>query len=264
MFPSITIFGKMITSYTILVLIAVFVVGIAIIKRGQKYKIDDNEMIVLLLIASIGIVVGGHLLFGLVNIKLIINVITKFYKITSFGMFIECVKEIFGGQVFYGGLLGGLAFGYLYLKKKHKDINLYSYIITPFIPLFHFFGRIGCFLSGCCYGIESKFGFTYTQALVPSANGVSRFPVQLLEAAFNLILFIVLLTLQKKQKLKNNTLPVYLISYAIGRFFIEFLRGDTYRGIWLGLSTSQIISILILLSTTIYLIFKNKPRVSKN
>ena len=109
---------------------------------------------------------------------------------------IRFVVEYFGGQVFYGGLLGGIAGAVVYAKcARLEGFPDYADTVAPAIPLFHFFGRIGCFLGGCCYGIESDFGFVFTNAVVQSANGVRRFPVQLFESGFNLLLFIFLILL---------------------------------------------------------------------
>ena len=210
MFPYVMIGDKMITGYMIMTLIGIFVMGIFCVRKAIQYHTDDNDMIVLLLIAAIGAFLGSHILYGIVNINLIIKVLTHLNRITSFEILVNCFIEIFGGAVFYGGLLGGLLAGFIYVKKKHLDTKLYSYIVAPAIPLFHMFGRIGCFLSGCCYGIESKFGFTFTHSLVESANGVSRFPVQLVEAFCNLLLFLLLYILQKKDKCRNSLLALSL------------------------------------------------------
>lgn len=140
----------------------------------------------------------------------------------------------------------------------------YSDICTPIIPLFHCFGRIGCFLGGCCYGIESSFGFTvHNNILNPSINDVQRFPVQLLEAALNLILYFILFYLFKNNKFKGKLIAVYLILYSIIRFFDEFLRADEYRGFLFGLSTSQIISILIFVGSFAFLLL-NYLKIKKS
>ena len=120
-------------------------------------------------------------------------------------------------------------------------------------PLFHTFGRIGCFLGGCCYGIPCDFGFVYTQNPIAMANGVRRFPVQLLEALFCFFLFLLLFSLFRRGRCKNRLLALYLGIYSVGRFFLEYLRGDDYRGFLWGLSTSQLISILLLTGVLLYL-----------
>ena len=85
---------------------------------------------------------------------------------------------------------------------------------------------------------------------------MNRFPVQLFEAGFNLVLFLVLWLLLSKNRLKTHLLSVYLIAYPIGRFGFEFLRGDEYRGFLFGLSTSQFISILMIAGTVGYEIYR--------
>ena len=94
--------------------------------------------------------------------------------------------------------------------------------------------------------MESPFGFVYTNSLAPEANGVSRFPVQLVEAAANFLLAICMLWLFHKKKLKKGRLIlVYGLSYPVIRFILEFWRGDQIRGIFFGLSTSQWISLAV-------------------
>lgn len=256
MFPYIELFNKKISLYTICALVGILISGYLICKNTRKRGHDDNDMITLLLISVIGVFLGGHLLYGITNINLIIKVITNFNKIGSFTDFLSILMTIFGGSVYYGGLIGGLLIGFIYMKKKKLPIDEFSDIIAPFIPLFHMFGRIGCFLVGCCYGIESKIGFVYHHSAVPLADGVVRFPIQLVEAFYNLILFIILKNLFDKEKFKGKLLYIYLLLYSVGRFILEFFRGDMYRGFVLGLSTSQFISILIFILALTILIIK--------
>ena len=127
------------------------------------------------------------------------------------------------------------------------------------VPLFHAFGRVGCFLGGCCYGIESEFGFTtHTNTNIPSINGVNRFPVQLLESGCNLIIFFILLTLFRKRIMEKRLIWIYLLIYPVVRFCDEFLRGDVYRGFLLGLSTSQWVSIILFGVAVVVLVRKGK------
>ena len=78
------------------------------------------------------------------------------------------------------------------------------------------------FLGGCCYGIPSVWGVTYRHSPVVEANGISWFPVQLVEAGWNLILFLLLSRLLRQGK--GRLLPLYLALYAPARFLLEFLR----------------------------------------
>lgn len=246
MLPTINILGHDLSMYAICACIGILLALLFTAKVAKRFKVDDNDILSLGLFSAIGVIIGGHLLYGLTNFHLIIELFQKFDQIKSFGMFFNCLVVIFGGQVFYGGLIGGLIAGYIYLKKTKKDASLYAYIIAPAIPLFHGFGRIGCFCGGCCYGKPCPIhglGITYHNAPIPEANGVPRIPIQLIEAACNFILFFVLYQLQKKGKCRNTLMFIYLLVYSIIRFVDEFFRGDTYRGFVGPFSTSQIISI---------------------
>lgn len=264
MLPYLNIFGAEISTYMLCALIGILVSGFYVCRTAKKRGHDNNDYIIFMLVFACGTLVGGHILFGITKFPVIIELFSNWSKyIKNFEDFVNCMSIIFGGSVFYGGLLGGMAVGIIYGRKKKLDLSEYSDICAPMVPLFHFFGRIGCFLGGCCYGIESPFGFTvHGNELVPTINDVQRFPVQLLEAGLNLALFFVLAHLLNKNKLKGGLFAVYLVTYSIIRFFDEFLRGDSYRGFLFGISTSQIISILIFIGAVIFLVVRNKKKSS--
>lgn len=245
MFPSFELFGKTISTYSVAAAVgavsAVLVSYFAAEKKGR----DGVSVIIMLLIAFASGLVGAHILYGIVNYRLIWTAFNNLDKLTSFGVFWSWLYEIFGGAVFYGGLITGIMGGAIYLKAAHKEFSWHADIGAFAIPLLHGFGRIGCFLSGCCYGVESEIGFTYTHSIVESANGVTRFPIQLVESGANFIIFALLFSLFMRDKLKGKLLPLYLVIYPVCRFVLEFFRGDEYRGFVGPLSTSQWISTVL-------------------
>ena len=244
MYPFITVLGRTTGIYQIAMLAGIFAAGIYVTHVSKKNGYDENDGIIFLLIISAGVLAGGHILYSIVNYEILIKVIKSIHVIDSFKNFLNAVYLVWGGNIFYGGLLGGIFTAAIIFKKRPK----YKYlpdIVTPAIPLFHFFGRTGCFFAGCCFGIESAFGFTFSHSIMEEANGINRFPVQLAEALLNLLLFIVLDTLRRKNIFKQNLVYLYLLFYSVARFFLEFLRGDEYRGFIFSLSTSQIISLLV-------------------
>lgn len=157
----------------------------------------------------------------------------------------EYASAVLGsGFVFYGGLIGGLL-GLLFTRAVHK-INAREYIkvIIPAVPLAHGFGRIGCHLAGCCYGFsyEGLLRITYKNPLLP-IYGTHRFPVQLLEAGINFILAAVTAIMVYKGKISSKALHLYLLTYSLARFLLEYLRYDTAeRGGFGPFTTSQWIS----------------------
>jgi len=258
MFPSLDINGRIISPYSIATIVAILSAGFIGMRMSKKRGIRDVDMLILMLVAAIGVILGGHLLFGIVTMINNREVLPEiFARVDSFETFGRVFFTIFGGSVFYGGLLGGIAAGMIYIKRKKLDAGAYADVMALVAPLFHSIGRIGCFLGGCCFGVEWEYGFTYHHSLAEAANGVPRFPVQLLEAAWIFAVFVLVYALFKRERFKNRLFCIYLTAYAPGRFFIEFLRGDEVRGLYGGLSTSQIISVLVLAGAIA--IFVKKP-----
>lgn len=166
------------------------------------------------------------------------------------------------GIVFYGGLIGFILSFLLICKIWNKKID-YGVVdlIAVCMPLFHSFARLGCFFAGCCYGIESDswLSVRYTTRLYEETFTALRLPIQLIEAFVNILIFIILLFLLYKGKFRSHLLKVYLLMYATARIMLEFFRGDIVRGVWSGISLSQFISALIIISCTSLLIIK-KPK----
>ena len=91
-------------------------------------------------------------------------------------------KYLSGGFVFYGGLLGGLAGAWLFCKQRRLSFDTLGRDLVPALPLFHAFGRVGCFLAGCCYGIPAPAGWlgvTFPASAIEAPSGVPLLPVQL-------------------------------------------------------------------------------------
>ena len=151
------------------------------------------------------------------------------------------------GFVVYGGIIGGALTIYGFCKIKKIDMLSYLDLMIPSVALAQGFGRIGCFLAGCCYGKEtdSWLGVVFTDSDF-APNGVKVLPTQLFMAGGDILLMAVLLWYAAKRPLRGRTSALYLILYSIGRFAIEFLRNDD-RGTVGMLSTSQFIAIFTLM-----------------
>ena len=257
--------GKQFSMYMIMAFIGIIASAIYLYfsTRGKNYRRD--HFLEIFAFALIGALIGGHLLYFFTRIDTLIMLIKNDYPFfKSWDHFTDAARTLFGGGVFYGGLFGGILGAYLYCRSSKIDFDLHASAFTPAVPLFHTFGRIGCFMGGCCYGIECESGvrFPYSMTADPEKT---YFPIQLVEAAFNLVLFIFLLVLFIKKKPKKvNLLMIYLPVYAAGRFIIEFFRGDSVRGIYFGLSTSQWISIAVIAVSAIIIIKKTSGKHTSN
>lgn len=245
MIPNFVLFGKVISVYMLTALAGILVILYFTYHEAQKNGLDEIHMLYMMLFSMIGVGIGGHILYGITNFNKIVWLIKNIGSIPSWKALWDHIIIIFGGSVFYGGLIGGILVALLYIRKQRIDLGAYADIAATSIPLFHTFGRVGCFLSGCCFGIPWEHGCTYHYSAVAEANFIPRFPVQLVEAALNLTLFFAMFRCMKTHRLKHHLLHLYLLVYPIYRFALEFLRGDEYRGFLWGLSTSQIISIIV-------------------
>lgn len=187
-------------------------------------------------------------LFGMLGAKLLYLFVARdeiqWHMIGNKQYFTSLMRS---GFVYYGGLIFGLLSLFL-VKKIHKfDVFSFAGYALPCLPVIHGFGRIGCHLSGCCYGrpYEGLGAVTYTDSIA-APNGIPLFPVQLTEAVCNFVLAGILLLYSKKTKDINRVLYVYLMAYGVLRFVLEFLRYDSKERGYFGMfSTSQWISLVM-------------------
>lgn len=165
------------------------------------------------------------------------------------------MKDFANGFVVYGGLIGGILTAIVYCKIKKTDFLDCFDIAAPLIALAQFFGRIGCFLAGCCYGqpTDSPLAVVFHDSFYAPVD-VPLFPIQLVSAVLNLINFLLLSYLWDRKIKKGAVGAVYIITYSVGRFVLEFFRGDLERGSVGTLSTSQFISIFTVIIGIVFLI----------
>ena len=116
-------------------------------------------------------------------------------------------------------------------------------------------------MGGCCYGVEAGWGPVFYDSPIWMANGVHRVPIQLFEAVGNACIFSLLLALFVKDRLRGRLIAVYGISYGVLRFVDEFWRGDAYRGVWGPFSTSQWISLLVVVASVALLVVLHRRNV---
>lgn len=216
-------------------MIAIGVLACVIMGTYRAKKKDMNpESVIDITIISV--------LLGFVGAKLL-------YVIVEFKTFLVDPFSVLGGEGFvvYGGIIAGVLAAMVYCRIKKLVFLEYFDLLAPSIAIAQGFGRIGCFLAGCCYGhvTDGPLGVMFPDnSLAPS--GVKVLPTQMFSAAGDFLIMAILLVFARKSKHKGQVGAMYLLLYGVGRFMIEFLRGDERGGI-LGLSTSQFISIFIVI-----------------
>lgn len=180
------------------------------------------------------------------------------YVITRWDYFSKNLVEIFyfweGGLVFYGGFLGGVLAFYIFTKKYKLPFLLTVDLAVPALAIAHFFGRLGCFFAGCCFGkacdTQLPWGIVFNNPMSLAPQGIPLHPTQLYDALNALVIFTVVMVNRRYKKFIGQQLCIYMILYSIGRSIVEIYRGDSIRGFVIDpyLSTSQFISIFIFLS----------------
>ena len=168
------------------------------------------------------------------------------------------------GGVFYGGLIAAILAGYILMRRYKLPWWKTADACAPGIAIGNFFGRQGCFAAGCCWGKPTSmpWGVKFSELgheITGVPIGVSLHPTQLYESFAMLIVFGFLLWLHKRRIFDGQVILFYALLYSIVRFSIEFFRDDPRGDVFgltsaTGLSTSQLISLVIGIGALILLI----------
>ncbi len=184
-----------------------------------------------------------------------------FYVFLNLGYYIqqplEIIKLYKGGLVFHGAFIFGLVSAVIYIKRNSLPFWKTLDILAVFVPLAHSFGRVGCFLNGCCYGKPTR---VWWAVVSPAGEYVKVHPTQLYSAFFLFLLFLYLFFREGKKAFDGQIFFLYLALYGILRFIIEFFRGDNNPVLGI-LTIFQVISLgLVFCGICGYFILKKKSK----
>lgn len=250
MYPVLFSLGRFhIYSYGLMVALALFCglfwVGFFARKRGIATfeQITDFALYVIL---------GGLIFAKIVNVL---------YELPTY---LHNPAAIFSGFTgsFFGAVIGGVLVGVGYTKKEQIATWKLADLIALYIPLGHILGRIGCLLSGCCFGVESSLPWA-----LPCAAGDNhlRHPTQIYEMLANILIFVVLIVCdrrvrQGKSRFFNGFIfGLYVGLYCIARTVVEAFRDSQILALgWLR--TTQVFSLAIALVVFAYLYIRLKKQ----
>lgn len=200
--------------------------------RARKLKMEYDHVFYLIIWCLIGGFACSKLLYWLTEWKSIVQ--DPAFLLRTMG----------DGFVVYGGIIGGILAGYLYCRLKKLHFLKFFDLVAPSVALAQGFGRIGCLLAGCCYGRETEGALAITfQNSSFAPNHVALIPTQVYSSLSDFLHFGILIWIARHKKADGQVAACYLIFYSVGRFVLEFFRGDLERGSVGGLSTSQFIGI---------------------
>ena len=208
-------------SYGLFVALAFLVGTVMITKDAKKIGISQDKSLDAIVIVLICALLGGRLLFVAINWKDYLYDplrVLKFYE---------------GGLAFQGALITAVLAGCIVAHIKKIPFWKGADLMAPYIALGQAIGRIGCLLNGCCYGRVTHCGL----GMVFPQESFMRVPVQVYSSLGLLCIFVALIFLAARKGFDGRVFAVYLISYSVFRFFMDFLRGDelvSFAGVYLS------------------------------
>jgi phosphatidylglycerol---prolipoprotein diacylglyceryl transferase len=172
------------------------------------------------------------------------------------------------GGVWYGGFLGGLLTGVLLIRRYRLPFWKVLDAFAPGVAIGQAVGRQGCFAAGCCWGrpTDVPWGVEFGEAahaITGVPTGVHLHPTQLYESFAALVIFLLLYWLHRRKRFDGQVIAAYAVLYGLTRFTIEFFRDDPRGDIGglttlTGLSTSQLISLLVVAGGVVFLLLRRR------
>ena len=179
-----------------------------------------------------------------------------FYVIQNFSYYVIEPLKIFavweGGLIFYGGAITAFLGFWLMARKKKWPFWKTLDFLVPYGALTHAFGRIGCFLNGCCYGKACELPWAVR---FPELSYAVH-PTQLYEALYDIVLFAFLIKRRKRARFEGEIGLLYFLLYGMGRYMIEFVREPGWM--WMGLTSNQWLSVAIM--AVAFIVFQFRQR----
>jgi phosphatidylglycerol---prolipoprotein diacylglyceryl transferase len=227
-------------SYTVFNILALLAGTMVFILEAKGRKISGRTITIVLVACFIGGSIGSKVPIWIYYFKTIIDSLPD-------------LNPVFSGRTVVGGIIGGWVF--VEVAKKMTGIKISTGdLFAPAIALGLAVGRIGCFLGGCCYGIECDLPWAFN-----FGDGVMRHPTQLYSMIFDLALFVYLTVIGGKTRREGEVFRRFLLIYFIFRFFIEFIR--TSPRILFFLTGFQITSIAVLIYLAVTYFMKTGGRI---
>ncbi len=236
-------FNTRIPLYSLMILLSFLANVIVVLFLYKKFKFTTDEIIGALVYENIGIIVGAKVLTFIQNYQ-------------QYGKF----DFLSLGLSSYGGVIGAIICLFIFGRQFKKSLKDMLFTFMPSIPLMYAIGKIGCFLAGCCHGIEYHgwFRVIYKYSLVAPPQ-TPLFPVQLTESILFTGIFIYIIKRIIDNKFDLKVLGINFILCGGGKFILDFLR-MSHKGIILSLN--QIIS-LVFISIGGIMIYRNN-KIKKN
>lgn len=263
--PYLYLFGREIPSFGIIVILAVCAAYGTAVWQCKRSGFNQSDVFLTGCMAFVGALIGASLIKPLVKLPDVVLRWDEYAKVPVGAFF----QWLFGEKVFYGGLIGGVLAAYLFCRRFKMPFLTIADICAPAIPVGHAVGRIGCLMGGCCYGVrvsaDNPLALVYPErhdifAGAAAPAGVPLLAVPLIEAAGDLVIAAVIILLPVARG-SGRRAALYGAMYGVFRFVTEFFRGDSVRGVYKGVSFSQVISVIVVFASLAFLAKTRKKPV---
>jgi phosphatidylglycerol:prolipoprotein diacylglycerol transferase len=249
-----TLSGHPVTSYSVMCALAVVVAALTVRYLARVYRLDEGPLHDLTFWGLVSGVVGARLLFVLVNWRTFAAAPSHIFQVSD------------GGFDFLGGPMLGLPVAFAIGRRRGLPWAASLDILFTSLAGAQVLGRLGCFLAGCCHGRPTDVAWgvrLHTDLVPPELRDVPLHPTQLYESGYMLLLYGGLLALAPRRRFDGQLVLTYFFAYPVGRFVIEFFRGDPVRGFFFGglLSTSQVLSLVLVAGASAALVLR-RPRIA--
>lgn len=223
-------------------------------RRARRANVSPEIVADVTLWLMFGSIIGARFVY-----------VTTYWKQEYAGRDLSAIFAVWeGGLVFYGGLIGAIVAGIIYLLWKKQPIWKIADILAPSVALGSVFGRIGCLMNGCCYGYKCDLPWAIHFPKDHSTLGAGVHPTQLYDAGLNLILYLTLAWWMSRKKFDGQIFAAYLMGYAVLRSIAEHFRGDYPADhIHSGLTSAQVVSIGIFAAGAIAWALLSRKVISK-
>jgi phosphatidylglycerol:prolipoprotein diacylglycerol transferase len=212
-------------TYGVLVAIG-FIVGLWVASRRAPQEGINSERVtdlgIWLIVAGMA---GGKLFY-----------ILYFWDDFITGWHQEGLRSLREGFVFYGGFIAACVATFVYTRLKRLPFWKIADVCGPSVALGHAFGRLGCFFNGCCYGKACSLPWAVRFPPGHITHNWTVHPTELYEATGNLAIFASLTMFYRRKRFDGQVWWLYVLSYGVLRFVIEFFRGD-YETYYFGIFT---------------------------
>lgn len=242
MYPELFHVGSItIYSYGSMIALGLFLAGALASRKAAQIQFSPQAVFDLMIGTALAGIIGARIL----------------YIAENFAAYAENPLDIFrlwqGGLVFHGGMATSTLYVWIFAKRNHKSFLELMDFLVPYVALAHGFGRIGCFLNGCCYG--GPFSGKWA-AQFPQVDGTVH-PTQIYSAVVNFALFLFLIKIGEKKNFRGQVMTSYFILYSAVRFVLEYFRGDKPHEIFSFATEVQLLFIFVFaVSVFVYVLLR--------